>query len=821
MEINESNYERCIARIATRGSIGKEEARSLLEAVAEAGEKQRRLGVPDPIASAAFDLAQDLATKAEARKADAIYNAGIRSARMAEATQGGLKGAMARLHSTLYWMPGTQFKGNVQTLMRTLANDWLSVLHAGLDKIGAQKVAEAGDQFIPIAEEIWNVRNGGKAPTTGTVGQVAKLIMDLQEAMRSRLNSVGGRIKDANDWIAQTSHDADLLRRRDRGQPAKPNYDDAYQAWRDFVQSRLDDAKTFEKVDDREKFLRNVYDGLTTGVHIAGAEPAGTAPWFEGSSNIARKVSQSRELFWKDGRSWAEYMNRYGVAQDWAELMVKAAQSNARTASLMQFWGSNPAGNMNMVMRRIEEQYRGTNPDDVIKFKKQQNSYYGINIGNVMSRLDGTASLARNEMASQIGNTVRQFYNMVYLGAVGIPHLSALPSTFTSEARFSGINAFSSLGQLMSSLTRGLGTAERREVLEQLGAYGEGIARNAQNFFPNGGWDTPGVIASMHSKFMKATVLPYIFDHAKAGMKEMLANKLARDIAKPFENFEALLRSTGAITKDAKPDAVQKAIAGFRRDLSDKLGMFYEDAADHAVVAPGVREQAFLQGKLAPGSIPSEMLHMLMQFKTWPLAAMHQKMAREYYEGLNTGDKIWGIGLLTGLSMLGGYIRMTARDLAYGDQPRTPQNVGDAFKIAGAAVAQGGGLGLLGDYLFGEINRLGAGAASGGGPIGTDAGRLYEIYNRTMREIGDSKHTPGDLWPELARFGVGHIPFANLFYTKATFDYLLAYHMFEAMKPGWYRGTNELMKKQQGRTMIGYRPGAPIPYVPPQLNLGG
>jgi len=106
-------------------------------------------------------------------------------------------------------------------------------------------------------------------------------------------------------------------------------------------------------------------------------------------------------------------------------------------------------------------------------------------------------------------------------------------------------------------------------------------------------------------------------------MKEMLANKLARDISKPFaeleahmqqtlkgygitpevwellksgdllktpsnrvyltsritdsidqRGIEALQRSTGAMAKDAKPDAVQKAIAGFRSDLSDKLGMW-------------------------------------------------------------------------------------------------------------------------------------------------------------------------------------------------------------------------------------------------------
>ena len=58
----------------------------------------------------------------------------------------------------------------------------------------------------------------------------------------------------------------------------------------------------------------------------------------------------------------------------------------------------------------------------------------------------------------------------------------------------------------------------------------------------------------------------------------------------------------------------------------------------------------------------------------------------------------------------------------------------------------------------------------------------------------------------------GHVPFANLFYLKSSFDCLAAYHLFEAMKPGWYRRTNEMMKKQQGRTMIGYKPYAPIQF---------
>jgi hypothetical protein len=115
------------------------------------------------------------------------------------------------------------------------------------------------------------------------------------------------------------------------------------------------------------------------------------------------------------------------------------------------------------------------------------------------------------------------------------------------------------------------------------------------------------------------------------------------------------------------------------------------------------------------------------------------------------------------------------------------------------------------------------GASSGsaiGGPVLTDLSRLNEIKNRAIAQAGAGK--PMDIWPELARFGLQQVLFVNLFYLKSAVDYLVMYYLFEAMKPGWYKRTNEMMQKQQGRTMIGYKgPGSSIPFVPPQLGLGG
>jgi hypothetical protein len=66
-------------------------------------------------------------------------------------------------------------------------------------------------------------------------------------------------------------------------------------------------------------------------------------------------------------------------------------------------------------------------------------------------------------------------------------------------------------------------------------------------------------------------------------------------------------------------------------------------------------------------------------------------------------------------------------------------------------------------------------------------------------------------WPDLVRFGIGHVPFGNLIYLKGALDYLLWYHIYEAISPGWWERTNRRLQKEQGRTMVGYTPGGSVP----------
>jgi hypothetical protein len=166
-------------------------------------------------------------------------------------------------------------------------------------------------------------------------------------------------------------------------------------------------------------------------------------------------------------------------------------------------------------------------------------------------------------------------------------------------------------------------------------------------------------------------------------------------------------------------------------------------------------------------------------------------------------------------------MRMLVNDLMVGRPPRDPKDPATLL----AAMAQGGGTGIMGDFLFGETSRMGGGIIPTlGGPLAGDADALFRIWNRFRADAWDTSqptHPRGqfaDLWADLAHLMVRHLPFANLIYLKGSLDYLAFYHAYEAASPGWWERTNRRLQREQGRAMSGYVPGGGLPYTPPPFN---
>lgn len=866
MTVDAGNFRACLDAIVARGKMSAAEALDLLNRVADRAEQFKGSADPmiaaDPFGAAARQIAEEGRAAAIADRADALRNAAVR-AHVLKAIQdaGGvaaapqsmvgralglerMSAAEMAIRSLLHGM-NVGDRDNIESLWKGNAARWQGVLSWRLKKAGLEKAAISGVMDRDIATALWKL-NAGEAIGETPAEQAATIVKPMLDHVRARLNAVGARIGAATDYVATTIHDPGKIR---RAGGSGASADAAFKAWWDFTAPRLAE-KTFADMGDelglggdpaaRAAFGRSVFDALVSGVHLkfGGADDgAYIAPAFEGTRNLARKLSQSRVLFWKDGASWQEYMAAYGRQPSVMAGIMSALDRGARQLALMEKLGTNPAANLNMIVRRTEELYRGE-PDRLRGFQDAKPK-----LDAVMAHLDGSANVVANQRGARWSQGIRTWETVSDLGGVGLTHFASIWPTVSSEMVHHGYSGAAGrlyvLGRMAAALLKGKGDAERQEILADLGAYAHGLNRDMFHR-----WQAedmlPGKVSALANQFMKYTGIHYVFDNTQAAIREMLAHRLGRSTHLSFDQLDppqaAMLERYGIGAREwdqlrgvadlpvadgmrfMTPDSAMR-IEGLddaaRWSLADKLASYYNDAAAHGVVTPGVRERAAVLGKERPGTLGGELRRFLFQFKMWPLAAAHQVLGRDIWLSGNNRKLVWNLGTMMALTTAAGYLRMTVNDLALGNEPRNPLDP----KTLLAALAQGGGLGIYGDFLFGEHMRMDAGLVGTlGGPVVSDADTLVNLFNQFRGDAtADNPHKRGrfsDLWPQLARFAVRHVPFANYVYLKGALDYLLWYHLYEAASPGWWERANRRMAREQGRVMAGYTPGGTIPWTP-------
>lgn len=849
------SYEKCLLTFndATGLSLSEEERKSMMLSMLRARERinkartkaasgnPAKLPLFEPDEEAFYKAADDLGAQKEAQakrnKIRTLKNAVIRDKIMDHIAQvGGINNANEAIRGILYGS-NKLYRDSIESMWGARRRGWTSVLDNELYKLGAQKAMNKGLMDKDVAGAMWRQSNGeslGNSPAEKVAALYGKVLDDV----RGKLNAVGADIKDARDYIASTMHDEYKIRRAG-GDAATP--EQAFSAWWAKTLPRLSDKNFGDGATpaEKERFGRSVFHTVITHVDAAGgdSETGGYIPQeYQGTSNVAERVSHARTLIWKDADSWLGNMQEFGKYNTLHSTVLMSLDRGARALALMERLGTNPAANLNMILKRIQETYRNADPFGVTKF---QDKVEGLQ--NVMGRLDGSLNAPANMGFSKVATALRTWETMSSLGSVGITHLVSSLPTSTSELAHHGINRLESIGNLFKSLKTGMGDADHRELMADLGAYSDGCLRHVAATV--GDDSVPGRVSSFAGKFMDATGVHLVYDRVKAGISDMLAHNLGRNIGKDFADLDPRLQNMLTkyrITADdwasmkgaelpnwnGRAYLTPKSVAHISGELSDKLMSYYSDGAAHGVVTPGARERAMILGGTRPGTVPGEMMRFIAQFKMWPLAAYTQVLEREIYMSLSATDRAWNLGTLVALGIPAGYMRMAISDEVSGKPPRDPRDPATLL----AAAAQSGGLGILGDFFFGETSRMASGLiATAGGPVAADADALIHMYNSWREDtdnaaMGKGPHHKngayGDIWPDLARFAVKHIPGANLFYVKGALDYMLWYHLYAAASPSWWERSNRRLIKDQGRTMTGYTPGGGVPFGVPGLYLG-
>jgi hypothetical protein len=244
-----------------------------------------------------------------------------------------------------------------------------------------------------------------------------------------------------------------------------------------------------------------------------------------------------------------------------------------------------------------------------------------------------------------------------------------------------------------------------------------------------------------------------------------------------------------------------KAAQAARDALATDLQAFYVDRTDVAVITPGARERAMLRQGTVRGTWMGEAVRSIMQFKAFPLAFASKVIGRDLGgQGLVNGllrgkGDVVGLAHTIAATTVFGLIAMEAKDALKGKTPRDP--FGDHWaKVWTAALTQGGGLGIYGDYLFGDFSRF------GNSPLETAAGPTATTIADALKIMSDLRQGTNNIPAETLRFVTNNTPFMNLFYTRTAMDYLVLYHLQEMLSPGFLKRTERNLKNDSGQTFL-------------------
>ena len=782
------------------------------------------------------------AQEAREKKMDSLDSAIKRDRIMTKVFgNGGIKNAAETLHALLRgsYKDIKNAADSIQSKWVSKREQYSTLFNEELRKNNLTKAFNSGAMDKDVYAAMYKLQNGEKLKNS-PISTLAKIIIKFTDAARDDVNAVGGRIKDARDYAIATSHDSEKLR---AAAGSGKTLDEAFNAWQSDVKQWMS-PKTFmgdvplkgETVAQMQtRVLRDMYDSLYTGVHEKiGSTESGFVPKdFENTANVSNQVSAHRSIIWKDGESAYSYSNKYGKNPNLASTVSSIFDRMARAGALMEKFGNNPMANLNMVIRRIEETYKSEG-DAVKQFRSDS-----TNIRNEMAALDGTANIPANMgFIAKSGPILRALESTMHLGGVMWTHFFSGIYSVPNMAAHNGINRLSAFGTLVKSIFEGKPDGDMARIAAENGAYGDSMFRHQSNVF--GESTIPGKISSFANKHMDATGIHFLFDRWKAGIKGMLSQNLASSIDTKFDALEPHIQKQlsryginadewGLIQKTSDnlrefngnkyltPTSIKEGLGDHpdANSISDKILSYYSDGAREGVVTPGIKEQALMYGNLKKGTLSSEFIKCLLQFKAWPLAAYNQILERNIYQSLSKKDVVYNMGMLVALGVPAGYARMCLNAKIAGQPIPNPLSI----KTVLQATAQSGALGIMGDELFGQIQRMGTqGALALGGPVAADVNDISHLYSKAMQYAeGDTKNLK--LWPDLAHMAVNHVPFANLFYVKGAYDYLIAYHLLEAADPGYWERANQRLRQEGNNTMIGYSPGAGVPWGVPGVYL--
>jgi hypothetical protein len=673
-----------------------------------------------------------------------------RSAVMQASAYGNIAEALARHRDS-------DGKANAASALRQLVEWGQSATHANVESTRQALESSYLRDIGPLIEthkrnilgsvrqkaltRLWVKELKGEGTGDPAAFSLAMAVRDTLERARQEFNAAGGDLAKLEGY--------DLPHRWDRRRVARLTpeafatrfYDT--QDWARITDRATDQPFAKSGKAARMDFLRRIHRNIVSGGWEI-REPSGAGI----GASLGKSRSDHRVLHFRDAESWFTANDEFGSADPFSAV-VEHLRAMAHDTALMRIFGPNPEAGFEYARQAAMKlaQDRPWKPSLPI-YSDAAAEVEGVAAGTrrMLDMVTGAANRAEADLFASFMAEVRHY---IIASRLGGAMLSAVGDVgyLARAAHHVGISPQKVVARHLTTLA----SPEKQRVLKRAGVIAESAANTGVAQARLYGETFNGALMSRLSEFtMRAQGLTHWTDTARGVFKLefygwladnhlALFHEVDEGLRKIFEDRGItaddweIIRTTDLHYDAAEPSATFIIPDDIRRradldplqalDLFIKLQATIQEQVEFAVPSASLRGRAALQvGK--PGTIGGELLNSALMFKSFTLTNMYNQMGRVLFHRVR-GNRIGQIGIYLFAGALAGAVSIQLKTMI--PNGRDPQPM-DEGKFWLAALIQGGGLGIFGDFLYSSQNRFGGGfAETVAGPVvglGVDVGRL-------------------------------------------------------------------------------------------------
>lgn len=670
------------------------------------------------------------------------------------------------------------------------------------------------------------------------------------ETARHMFNAAGGAIGKLDGWGLPQMHDPVAVRRAGKD------------AWVASITPLLDRTKMIDSVTKQpftDKRLAAVLGEVWETIGSGGANKGAPGERI-GKGALAAQRAEQRFLTFQSADAWMTYQRQFGEG-DAFQAMMGHLDDMARDVAQMQILGPNPRHQFEWLAAFAKREAALEELNGVEGARARAEGMVG-EAERMMAHFTGDLNMPVNPGLSNVGGGIRSTLTGTMLGSAVLGEIGS-GVVFGRMARgFTGLSRNGDMGELV----RLLADPAERAIARRTGF----IIEQATDGFVRGSHDNLRLMTVGAKAEGKLNAFARRLPAATIRMQGLTGLVAARKRSFRFELMGALHdakdRSLADLAKGDKRDqtlarwldargfteadwTIMRAAPVFEPrpgatflkpdDIAQpELGLRLAEAIDMEtrLVSPETTlETRAMWITARPGSFWGELQRSTSMFKgfTATLTSLYaQEMALQARAmGGNAFANLAGMAAgAVAFMTLGGAINIQLREMAKGNDPRPM----DDPKFWGAALAQGGGLGMAGDFFYAAQARNGKTApVAAFGPVGQLASDAWGLTGGNALELTDGLLDGEDLGQAAAGTNAGregakaianYNPLSSLWWSRAAFSRLVADNLQRALDPEAEEAFQRRARRMEKETGQGqwWPQGQNAPERAPDLaNIGG